>query len=662
LYSSAKFYTLPQELFHLEERRGMTGSNKPVALVSMPSLSARFPSFQLALLKPTLEAAGIAAQCFSLFMYFGTHIGWPIAEAISEVWSCLVGEWIWSKAAFGDSYNEKRHDEYFRLYAGDFEAIFLRAGCSQEDLLRIREEAAPEFIKFCVESIDWTRFGLVGFSIVFQQLLATLALARALKQRYPNLPIIIGGASLEDDIAEEVIKSWPYIDFAHCGDAEISFPEFVRRLYRGESVAGLRGLMYRGPRGVDYAGRAPNFEDMDATPTPDFDEYFYARRESGYERSQEAREIMLPVEAARGCWWGEKNHCTFCGLNRSGMHFRAKHADRLIEQLDALSSRYGIFQFNAIDNIMAPDYTENLFGKLAAANSDIKLHYEIRPNFSRTQLGRMRRGGLFSVQPGVESFSTPVLKTMRKLTTGMRNLELIKWCTYYGINNLYNILVGFPGESAADFVSQTELIRKIHHLQPPYAITRARADRGSPMYTDPASQGIARLSPSPCYEFIFPEGSFDLRRISYYFDHETGPLEFTSERDELFAQVERWRQSWRGSPRPYLRYRKALGCIVIEDGRDNDFHTWRYFNQQAALYEFCADARTMVEIRKWASGADGTEQAIEDFMARDLMAHLDGRYLSLALPENSYFESVTFVDHKLEAQPRSAVSDLVLVT
>ena len=93
----------------------------------------------------------------------------------------------------------------------------------------------------------------------------------------------------------------------------------------------------------------------------------------------DSRDVLLPIEAARGCWWGEKNHCTFCGLNRSGMEFRAKSPERVIEQLETLSRRYGVFQFNAIDNIMAPEYAEKLFGKLAASNSDIQLHYEIRP-------------------------------------------------------------------------------------------------------------------------------------------------------------------------------------------------------------------------------------------------------------------------------------------
>ena len=161
------------------------------------------------------------------------------------------------------------------------------------------------------------------------------------------------------------MKGCPQVDYVHCGDAELSFPKMVRRLYAGHSMEGVPGIMWRDGEGeVRYAGRAPNFIDMNNTPLPDFDEYFYARKASGYEASPGSREPLLPFEAARGCWWGEKHHCTFCGLNRSGMEFRAKDADKVVEQLDVLSRRYGQLQFNAIDNIMAPEYTEKLFGKL----------------------------------------------------------------------------------------------------------------------------------------------------------------------------------------------------------------------------------------------------------------------------------------------------------
>jgi len=403
-------------------------------------------------------------------------------------------------------------------------------------------------------------------------------------------------------------------------------------------MEGLPGIMWRDAQGsIRYAGRAPNFMDMNRTPLPDFDQYFYARQASGYEHSDAVQELLVPFEAARGCWWGEKNHCTFCGLNRSGMEFRAKDPDKVLEQLEALSRRYGQFYFNAIDNIMAPEYVEKLFGRLAAANSDLCIHYEIRPNFSRSQLGRLRRSGMFSVQPGIESLSTNILKIMRKHSTGMRNVELIKWCTYYGINALYNILCRFPGETEEDYRLQCEIASKITHLQPPYAIVKARADRGSPMYTEPETQSISGLVPARCYQYIFPE-SFDLRRISYYFDHQMANTVDDDVYEELFGRVGAWQAGWNSGNRPFLKYRKAWHSIAIFDGRQPEVLSYSYHDDAAALYEYCGEARTPRDIGANFGNDAWIQDALKDFVSKDLMLALDGRYLSLALPENRYFD------------------------
>jgi ribosomal peptide maturation radical SAM protein 1 len=610
----------------------LTPPVKPIALVSMPTLSGRFPSFQLGLLKPFLEQQGFAVQPFSLFMYFGTHVGWQTNEVLAEVWPSLVGEWIWTKAAFGKS---DRDDEYFETFEHNFRTVCRLAGCSLRDLRRIRDDAAPRFIDFCVDAIDWSRFGLVGFSLVFQQLLASLALARALKARHPSLPIIFGGAALEDDIAEELVRACPQVDYAYCGDAETSLVPVIRRILDGKPVRGLQGVMSRENGRVAYGGRAANLRDLNRTPVPDFDEYYYARTEGGYGRYSPGEDILLPIETARGCWWGMKHHCTFCGLNRAGMEFRAKEPQQVIDMLETLSRRYGSLNFNAIDNIMAPEYAEQLFGRLAEAKSDIRVHYEIRPYFKRTQLGRMRNGGLFSVQPGIESLSTHVLKLMKKHSTGMRNLELMKWCTYYDINNLYNILVGFAGETADDYRRQCEVIAKIPHLQPPYAIARARADRGSPMFTDPDRHGVGRLRPADCYRFIFPAG-FDLAKVSYYFDHDGPGLLPDHEYDEIFRAVGTWQERWRQGDRPQLQYRKSCSSIFIEDARAPEVRNFDYADGPAALYEFCMDGRTHEAIAAKFGEGEWLAAALAEFHGRDLMVHMDDQYLSLALPKNAH--------------------------
>src|SRR5262249_62068162 len=128
---------------------------------------------------------------------------------------------------------------------------------------------------------------------------------------------------------------------------------------------------------------------------------------------------------------------------------------------------------------------------------------------------RMRGGGLVSVPPGIESLSTHILKLMRKHSTGMRNLELMKWCTYYGINNLYNILVGFAGETTEDYRAQCAATDKIPHFHPPYAVAKARADRGSPTFTEPDPHRVARLRPAHGPPAALPPGRGDLCPLAY---------------------------------------------------------------------------------------------------------------------------------------------------
>src|SRR5262249_31565891 len=48
-------------------------------------------------------AGGHFRECFSMFMYFGTHVGWRLSEALAEVSASMTDEWIWAKAAFGDA-------------------------------------------------------------------------------------------------------------------------------------------------------------------------------------------------------------------------------------------------------------------------------------------------------------------------------------------------------------------------------------------------------------------------------------------------------------------------------------------------------------------------------------------------------------------------------
>jgi hypothetical protein len=178
------------------------------------------------------------------------------------------------------------------------------------------------------------------------------------------------------------------------------------------------------------------------------------------------------------------------------------------------------------------------------------------------------------------------------------------------------------------------------------------------MYAEPDSQSVSGLVPAKCYQYIFPE-SFDLRRISYYFDHQMANTVSDDVYEELFGRVGAWQRMWKRSNRPYLNYRKSLATITIFDGREGQEQVFTYREGPADLYEYCAEARTPRDIAANFGNDPWIEEALKDFVVKDLMLHLDGRYLSLALPGNVYFDLKDMPERQAAAPVNQPDAELI---
>ena len=93
---------------------------------------------------------------------------------------------------------------------------------------------------------------------------------------------------------------------------------------------------------------------------------------------------------------------------------------------------------------------------LAEADLGLELFWEVKANLTARQVRQLRDAGVAYVQPGIESLNDHVLELMRKGTTGLRNVELLKWCREYGVTPLWNLLYGFPGETAGGLREQID--------------------------------------------------------------------------------------------------------------------------------------------------------------------------------------------------------------
>jgi ribosomal peptide maturation radical SAM protein 1 len=472
--------------------------------------------------------------------------------------------------------------------------------------------------------------------------------------------VIFGGANCEGEMGLQLIQSFPWIDYVCCGEADVSFPALLDQLVRAAPSAPVAGVLKRGE--CDAATRSEAIQDMNRLPMPDFDDYYADLLGSPLPENMPPHLIL---ETSRGCWWGAKHHCTFCGLNGDTMAFRSKTPDRAFAEMEYLSQRYDTRRIGCVDNILDLRYIDTLFPRLADSGLELELFYEVKANLRYDQLVKLRRGGMRQIQPGIESFSDQVLRLMEKGCTGFQNIQLLRWCEELGIDAAWNLLSGFPGESPAEYERMAELIPLLTHLNPPCSCAQVRLDRFSPFHFRAEDFGFQRLRPARAYFFVFPLGRKELARLAYFFDFDYGdgrqPGVYL---EPVQREVRRW---WEGrtapeGERPKLDARFDGERVELIDTR-SIAHAPRYelTGVAARVYELCDAAATLSSLLRHPELADkeGEVRAALSFLTEHrLVAEIEEKYLSLAVfrqrppvPTNERIDAYLTVPQAAPAQP-----------
>jgi ribosomal peptide maturation radical SAM protein 1 len=602
------------------------------ALVCMPFVSAFQPSIQIALLKAIAERRGFSVAGFHFNLDFARLIGIKFYEALCEVRQRRDGDWLFAQEAFRER-SPRTAEEYTTTFVESLQEVLTSAKKSMDDLVALRRQVVPAFLDYLVEKVAWRNFDVVGFTSTFQQNTASFALARRLKERFPNLITLFGGANFDGEMGLEFVERSNFIDYAVIGEGDEAFPAFLAALRENGDPLEIPGVVAHARGTAKFIPPRP-FMGMENSPLPDFSDYFAQAKDLDLLDKGPTSEIPIPFESSRGCWWGEKQHCIFCGLNGTTMKFRAKSADKVLDEIAELTKRHGSFYFVALDNILPVNYFTDLVDRVAEEGGDLRFFYELKSNLSRDRIRRLWRGGVRMVQPGIESLNSNVLRLMRKGVSGIQNVNTLKWCRYYGIDVAWNLLYGFPGETAQDYEAQLTTLERVNHLQPPGSCGRIWMERFSPIFTDARSFPRRLFRPEASYGHIYP-AEFDLNRVAYFFDYEFEDALQEQVYEPTKRIAEAWQRRWQQLPRPSLTYRCMRDFIEIDDLRAEPLRH-RLEGEEARIYLACGDQPRSVtslvnELGPSASGESISER-LQDLVTRGLMMSEGPLFLSLALP------------------------------
>lgn len=584
-----------------------------VLLVVPPFSHFAYGSLACHLLQAEARQAGISVSVLYANLLLANILGEEGYKAFTLDYHQLIGERLFRRAAYG---GEPFGDASFRHHETSPESEINSWGTisdqpefeiSWTDVVEL-ESVIDQWIERVAEGIVDMGFKLVGCTSAFQQTTSSVALLNAVKRLDPDIVTMIGGSNCEDEMAEGIVSLRSSIDYVFSGESDATFPHFVRRVLDGH-------------RPDEQIVRGSPCHHLDALPTPNYDEFF-AQLAMSLPQVIASNRVWVSYETSRGCWWGEKAHCTFCGLNGSGMAFREKSADRVIEELSQLIDESPTRNVMTTDNIMPNSYFRTLLPRMGEEIPGLNMHFEIKANLNLEKVTALHQAGVHKIQPGIEALSSSLLKRMQKGVTAAKNIDMLRFCRMYDMDVRWNLLCHFPGDNFEDYEQTLALVPLLTHLAPPTGIFPLSVDRFSPYYFEPELFDVTNIRPASMYAKFLPEYA-DVEKIAYHFeaDYEADSRDSPELIEAISAELNQWIERWDGE----VAARPQLFVQSISDDRFLLVDTRRL----AGLDEMEIISRSQAEAALMLTSSTPNEEK-EWALNRKLAFDLEGRAISLA--------------------------------
>jgi ribosomal peptide maturation radical SAM protein 1 len=613
-----------------------------IALVNMPLSNLSMPSLALLQLEAAVrhDLAGLArVEVHYASHDFAHHVGLPAYEELISFahHPSGLGDWFFRAAAFPELADNA--DEYFVRY---YPQHAPRNQALRQMVLEKRAGLVAHF-ESLIDRYALDRADLVGFTSMFSQNVAVLAMARLIKARNPDAVVVVGGANCEGPMGRALVEHAPAVDFVFSGPSLRSFPRLARALMEGDADGCHRidGVFSRRNRTVDAScgsggmvqlGGPPAVrafgEENDINELLDFDyEPFLDRYEAAF---PDRDKPVLLYETSRGCWWGEKAHCTFCGLNGSTIAYRSMRPENAFRLLDGLFRHADrIRDLQSVDNILPKSYLTDVLPYVDTPPG-LSLFYEVKADLDEHDFQVLARARVLAVQPGIEALNTSTLKLMRKGTSVFQNLRFLVNALRYGVRPMWNLLIGFPGEGIEVYQKYVAELPLLTHLPPPTGVFPVRFDRFSP-YFEEEGYGL-KLRPLDWYGLTYPFPPEALADLAYYFADQNylAPYALNAARmvGPLREKVDRWHALWAAGTPPELRLVERGGAAFVFDSRTGTPVEHRLDDGARRVLEAFATAKKAANVAAELQGVD-VEAEIARLTGLGLLFHEGERYMSL---------------------------------
>jgi ribosomal peptide maturation radical SAM protein 1 len=614
----------------------MHSDKKKIILISMPFAETTIPSIQLALLETYLKEFEINVISKHLYLKSADFYGLPnYNKLIFSQNGSYAAQILFSKYVFPDHWID---------LVDDIQTYF-------NNKMNSRSEGADTFpfdkfldqtdlfYNWVIKNIDWKRYEIIGFTINFGQFLPSLAIAKKIKELYPEKIVLFGGSRTYGDLGVKTLELFDYVNFVISGDGEKSLYLLATDFNNYQNIP---GLIFRKENKIKWNNNE-YYLDLNNLPILSYDSFF----EQLFSASSIIQQFFdyygkLPIELSRGCWW---NKCTFCNVKLQNKKYREKNVENFIKELVFLSDKYQILRFQVINNHLPIKNYRILLKEIKNLDRDFTLYIEARANqLSSEDYRLMKEAGCSHIQTGIETFSKNYIKKINKGTRIIDNIASLKFCKEYNIINDYNIVINYPNEENIDFDETKKTIHLFKQYIDPPQISPLIIGFGSYIYNYPEEFNIKNLEFTQVDKLMFPLDVLK-RGVSYFYNFKKNRVIKKHDWDQL---VFSWQQERNQRLIKGLNSRLEIDKYIFyfEDGNNflriydhRDIQNIRIYILNAKerdIFLACTDIISIQELQnKFSNIADYKIAAIlHSLEKKDLLYREENYYLNLPLRIN----------------------------
>ena len=302
------------------------------------------------------------------------------------------------------------------------------------------------------KKIAFSDLEAVGFSVYNTNSPPTRIVIKFLREMRPDIKIFVGGAQIDEERSREFFDN-SNIDAAILGEGENSTIDLLNYWSGKNDSEEIPGVLLKKVDGSISKGPSRKLLNMKELPIPDFSKFDLTRYTSD----------GFPVEFSRGC----VAKCTFCEETNYWVSFRVKSPMQIVNEFKYHSENFGVNHFRIVDSLMNGNHRmlEELCDLIIYEGLDIQWQgfCRISPKRTPNLLSKMHKAGCLYINYGIESGSQNVLNLMKKRYKLKEIHQNVKDTHNAGIQVHTQLLIGFPGETWANFF---QTLKMIYDLKP----------------------------------------------------------------------------------------------------------------------------------------------------------------------------------------------------